>query len=39
MSLDTFLLAAAAICFGWNAVAQKSLLAAGLLFWVLTQIF
>lgn len=36
--MDNLLLIFAAVCFGWDAVAHKSLLAAGLLFWILTLI-
>lgn len=36
--METILLIFAAVCFGYDAVAHKNLLAAGLLFWVLTLI-
>lgn len=38
MDVDTLLLLFAAACFAYNAVAGRSLLAAGLFFWVLTEI-
>jgi hypothetical protein len=38
MNVDALLLLFAAACFAYNAVAQRSLLAAGLFFWVLTEI-
>jgi hypothetical protein len=38
MNIDTLLLLFAAACFAYNAVAGRNLLAAGLFFWVLTEI-